>query len=54
LRSSSVDHRPYDTTSILAAIEQRFSLKPLTDATTGRPTRDASVNSLLDVFDLRH
>jgi hypothetical protein len=53
LRSSSVDHRPYDTTSILAAIEQRFSLKPLTDA-TGRPTRDASVNSLLDVFDLRH
>jgi acid phosphatase len=54
LRSSGVDHRPYDTTSILAAIEQRFSLKPLIDATTGRPTRDASVNSLLEVFHLGH
>ena len=40
----------YDTTSILATIEQLFSVKPLTDAVTGRPTRDAAVQSLLGVF----
>jgi acid phosphatase len=38
-----VDHTQYDTTSILATIEQRWDLNPLT-------TRDASVNSLADVF----
>jgi phospholipase C len=39
----SVDHTPYDTTSILATIEQRWNLAPLS-------TRDARVNSLADVF----
>jgi acid phosphatase len=38
-----VDNTQYDTTSILATIEHRFGLKPLT-------TRDAAVNSMFDVF----
>jgi acid phosphatase len=38
-----VDHTQYDTTSILATIEQRYGLAPLS-------TRDAAVNSLADVF----
>jgi acid phosphatase len=40
----AVDHTQYDTTSILATIEQRFGLTPLT-------SRDAAVNSLSNVFD---
>jgi acid phosphatase len=40
-----VDHTPYDTTSILATIEERFSL-PHLSATS----RDGSVNSLSRVF----
>jgi acid phosphatase len=40
----AVDHTQYDTTSILATIEQRFGLSPLT-------SRDAAVNSLSNVFD---
>ncbi len=39
----AVDHTQYDTTSILATIEQRFSLAPL-------GSRDAAVNSLSHVF----
>ena len=35
----AVDHTPYDTTSILATIERRFGLKPLT-------TRDQDANDL--------
>jgi len=38
-----VDHTQYDTTSILATIEHRFGLKPLT-------SRDAAVNSMFDAF----
>jgi acid phosphatase len=38
-----VDHTQYDTTSILATIEHRFGLKPLT-------SRDAAVNNLFDAF----
>jgi acid phosphatase len=38
-----VDDTQYDTTSILATIEQRFGLKPLT-------SRDAAVNTMFDVF----
>jgi acid phosphatase len=38
-----VDHTPHDTTSILATIEHRFKLAPLT-------TRDAAVNDLSSVF----
>ena len=38
-----VDHTQYDTTSILALIEERYGLAPLN-------TRDAAVNSLSDVF----
>jgi phospholipase C len=38
-----IDHTQYDTTSILATIEQRYGLEPLS-------TRDAQVNSLADVF----
>jgi acid phosphatase len=38
-----VDHTQYDTTSILATIERRFGLKPLT-------SRDAAVNDLGAVF----
>jgi phospholipase C len=39
-----VDHTTYDTTSILATIEQRFGAAPVA-------TRDAQVNSLGNVFD---
>jgi acid phosphatase len=47
LRGNEVfDHTQYDTTSILATIEQRYGLRPLS-------TRDASVNSLADVFDAK-
>ena len=38
-----VDHTQYDTTSILATIEERYGLAPLS-------SRDAAVNSLSDVF----
>ncbi len=39
----AVDHTQYDTTSILAMIEERYGLAPLS-------SRDAGVNSLSDVF----
>jgi acid phosphatase len=39
----AVDHTQYDTTSILATIEHRFGLAPLS-------SRDAAVNSLSNVF----
>jgi len=38
-----VDHTQYDTTSILATIEERFGLPNLS-------TRDGGVNSLSNVF----
>jgi phospholipase C len=38
-----VDHTQYDTTSILATLEERYGLAPL-------GTRDAAVNSLSNVF----
>jgi phospholipase C len=38
-----VDHTQYDTTSILATIERRFGLAPLS-------SRDAAVNDLSRVF----
>jgi acid phosphatase len=38
-----VDHTQYDTTSILATIEERYGLAPLS-------SRDAAVNSLSNVF----
>ena len=41
-----VDHTQYDTTSILATIEQRYGLTPLS-------SRDAAVNSLSNVFDAK-
>jgi len=41
-----VDHTQYDTTSILATIEQRFGLAPLS-------TRDAAVNDLSNVFEAK-
>jgi phospholipase C len=41
-----VDNSEYDTTSILATIEQRYGLDPL-----GLTTRDGQVNSLSNVFD---
>jgi acid phosphatase len=40
-----VDHTQHDTTSILATIEHRYGLPPLTGA-GGRPTRDARVADL--------
>jgi phospholipase C len=40
----AVDQTQYDTTSILATIEQRYGLAPLS-------SRDAAVNSLSNVFD---
>jgi phospholipase C len=47
LRSDfAVDHTQYDTTSILATIEHRFALAPLS-------TRDAAVNDLSMVFRAR-
>ena len=39
----SVDSTPHDTTSVLATIEQKFHLAPLT-------TRDATVASLASAF----
>jgi phospholipase C len=39
----TVDHTPYDTTSILTTIEHRFGLAPL-------GTRDAAVNDLATAF----
>jgi phospholipase C len=39
-----VDHTEYDTTAVLATIEQRYGLQPL-------GTRDAAMNSLSNVFD---
>jgi phospholipase C len=42
-----VDHTQYDTTSILATIERRFHLAPLS-------SRDAAVNDLSRVFHARH
>ena len=39
-----VDHTSYDTTSVLATIEQRFGLDPVA-------TRDAQVNSLANAFE---
>jgi phospholipase C len=41
-----VDHTQYDTTSILATIERRFGLAPLS-------SRDAAVNDLSSVFDAK-
>jgi len=38
-----VDHTEYDTTTVLATIEQRYNLPPL-------GTRDAAMNSLANVF----
>jgi phospholipase C len=42
-RPEGVDHTQYDTTSILATIERRFRLSPLS-------SRDGSVNDLSHVF----
>jgi phospholipase C len=42
-RKGQVDHTPYDTTSILKLIEQRFGLEPLTE-------RDARANSLANAL----
>ncbi len=39
-----VDHTQYETVSILAFIEKRFGLAPLT-------TRDANANPLTNAFD---
>jgi acid phosphatase len=39
-----VDHTEYDTTTVLATIEQRYGLAPLA-------TRDAAMNTLANVFD---
>jgi acid phosphatase len=41
-----VDHTQYDTTSILATIEQRYGLAPLS-------SRDAAVDSLSNVFEAK-
>ncbi len=46
-RSFTVDHTQYDTTSILATIESRWRLAPLS-------SRDAAVNDLWGVFDDHH
>jgi phospholipase C len=43
----SVDHTQYDTTSILATIERRFGLEPLS-------SRDAAVNDLFKAFKSEH
>lgn len=45
-RSGFVDHTLYDTTSILAFIEHRFGLDPLT-------SRDAAANDLVGAFDFQ-
>jgi phospholipase C len=41
-----VDHTPYDTTSIMATIERRFRLDPVS-------SRDAAVNDMSSVFSAR-
>jgi acid phosphatase len=46
-RAGFVDHTRYDTTSILAFIEHRWKLAPLTD-------RDAAANDLTAAFDFEH
>jgi phospholipase C len=43
---SGVDHTQYDTTSIMATIEHRFGLQPVS-------SRDAAVNDLSSVFSAR-
>jgi acid phosphatase len=43
----TVDHTQYDTTSILATIEHRWHLQPLT-------SRDGAVNDMSNVFDAKH
>jgi phospholipase C len=43
-RRHYVDHTTYDTTSILAFIEKRFGLQPLT-------SRDAAASPLMGAFD---
>jgi phospholipase C len=42
-RRHFVDHRTYDTTSILATIEHRYGLAPLT-------SRDAAAHDLRNAF----
>jgi phospholipase C len=42
-----VSHRVSDHTSVLAFIEHRFGLQPLTQ-------RDAKANALLEYFDFEH
>ena len=42
----AVDHTPYDTTSIVATIERRYSLKPL-------GTRDAMIHDLSNIFEAK-
>jgi phospholipase C len=46
-RAGFVDHTLYDTTSILAFIEHRWKLEPLTE-------RDAAANDLTAAFDFKH
>jgi phospholipase C len=41
-----VDHTPYDTTSLLAFIENRWNLRPIA-------TRDAMVQNLMNAFEFR-
>jgi phospholipase C len=45
-RHGYVDHNRYDTSSILALIEHRWGLAPLT-------TRDAAANDMSGAFDFR-
>ncbi|GAC1441184.1 MAG: acid phosphatase [Mycobacteriales bacterium] len=49
LPASGVDHTSHDTTSVLATIEHRFGLAPLTDG-KGAQTRDAAVQDLFTAF----
>lgn len=51
LRSSSVDHRVYDTTSIMATIEARFGLRPV-DHPAGVVPRDRKVDPLTHAIEL--
>jgi acid phosphatase len=52
LPSSGVDHTSHDTTSILATIEHRFGIAPMTDD-TGAQTRDARVRDLFSAFSVQ-
>ncbi|GAC1611729.1 MAG: acid phosphatase [Mycobacteriales bacterium] len=52
LPASGVDHTSHDTTSVLATIEHRFGLPPLTDG-TGAQTRDAKVADLFSAFSVQ-